>query len=359
MPALKSGKNRKLYLEVLRIVAIILVLFHHSDWRGFALFLHRDGITSVVYLMLSTLCEVAVPIFFMISGGLLLKKDESIKDILVKRVLKFIIVLFVITVIYHFYDVMYHNRALGSFRTVFHAFMTNGASGALWYMYSYIALLLLLPFLRNIVRNITANQFIYLIVLNLIFVGLLPILSFALSNGKYYYINTFNVVLANTLSFFYFLVGHFFENVVDEKFYNLKNCIRLSVGALAAIVVCTLLTKRRLQLGLGFADSTTEGFQYSLVAVPTYAIYAWAKYIFKNFKEPNRFTAIVSHIGQCTFGIFLLERILRERTVFIFDWFDGFLPCVIACFLWIFVIILIGTAVVSVIKLIPGVKKYI
>lgn len=357
--ALKAGKNRKIHLEILRIIAIIFVLFHHSGWRGFALFLHRDGMMSAVYLMLSTLCEVAVPIFFMISGALLLKKDESIKDILLKRVLKFIIILFAITAIYHFYDVWFNHRALGSFLTVFNAFMTNSASGALWYMYSYIALMLMLPFFRNIAKNTTAKQYIYLIVLNLVFVGLLPILSFTLSNGKYYYINTFNVVLANALSFFYFLVGHFFENVVDEDFYKLKNCLWLSVAALGSLVVCTLLTKRRLQLGLGFADSTTEGFQYSLVAVPTFAIYAWAKFIFKNFKEPNRFTAIVSHIGQCTFGIYLLERILRERTAIIFDWFDGFLPCVVACFLWIFVIVAIGTAIVSLIKLIPGIKNYV
>ena len=350
---------KKIHIEVLRILAIIFVLFHHTNWRGFMLFLYRDGFVSTVYLLMSILCEVAVPIFFMISGALLLKKDESIKEILLKRALKFIIILFAITVIYHFYDVCFNNRALGSWQTVLDAFMSNKASGALWYMYSYIALIVMLPFFRNMVKNATVKQYVYLIVLNLVLVGVLPIVSFTLSSGKYYYTDTFSIVLATSMSFFFFLTGHFFENVVDEDFYKLKNCLWLSVAAFAVLIVCSLLTKKRLALGLGFADSTSQGFHYTLVAIPTFTIYVWAKFVFKHFRERKWFTITVSHIGQCTFGIYLFERILRERTLFIFDWLDSFLPCILACGLWIFAIIAIGTAVVSVIKLIPGIKKYI
>lgn len=355
----KIGNNRKIHLEILRILAIIFVLFHHSGWRGFVLFMSRDGFVSAVYLLMSILCETAVPIFFMISGALLLKKDESIKEVLLKRVLRFIIILFAITTVYHFYDVLFNNKALGNFQTVLDAFMTQSASGALWYLYSYIALMVMLPFFRNMVKNTTVKQYIYLIILNLILVGILPIVSFTLSNGKYYYTNTFSIVLATSMSIFFFLMGHFFENVVDDAFYKLKNCIWLSVAALMVLIICSLLTRKRLDLGLGFADSTTQGFHYTLVAIPTFSIYVWVKFIFKHIKERKWFRVIVSHIGQCTFGVYLFERILRERTLYIFDWLNGFLPCIVACGLWIMVMLTIGTAIVSLIKLIPGIKKYI
>lgn len=355
----KTSNDKKIHIEILRILAIIFVLFHHTSWRGFVLFLHRDGFTGAIYLFMSILCEVAVPIFFMISGALLLKKDESIKRILLKRVLKFIIILFAITTVYHFYDVFFNNRELGNFQTVLNAFMTNSASGALWYLYSYIGLLVMLPFFRNMVKNTTTKQYIYLIILNLLLVGILPIVSFTLSNGKYYYTNTFSIVIATSMSLFFFLMGHFFENVVREDFYKLKNCIWLSVAALMALIICSLLTRKRLDLGLGFADSTTQGFHYTLVAIPTFSIYVWIKFIFKHLKERKWFTVVASHMGQCTFGIYLFERILRERTLFIFDWLDSFLPCILACGLWIFIMIAIGTTIVSFIKLIPGIKKYI
>lgn len=355
----KTGGDKKLHLEVLRIVAILLVLFHHTNLRGFMLFLERDGFSSNVYLFASILCEVAVPIFFMISGALLLKKEESIKDVLVKRVLKFIIVLFAITAVYYFYDVYFNNRLEGDFYTVFNMFMTSSASGALWYMYSYIALMFMLPFLRNMVKNMKVNQYMYLIALNLTFVGFLPIVSFGLSNGEYYYTNTFSIVLATSMSFFFFLTGHFFENVLDESFYKLKNCLWLSVAAVVVIITCAILTKKRLELGLGFADSTSQGFHYTLVAVPTFAIYVWMKFIFMHAKKYKWLTTVISHVGQCTFGIYLFERILRERTLFVFDWLDGFLPCIIACGLWILFMFVVGTIIVSVLKLIPIIKKYI
>ena len=55
----------------------------------------------------------------------------------------------------------------------------------------------------------------------------------------------------------------------------------------------------------------------------------------------------------------MLERILRERTLLVFDWLDRFLPSIVACGLWVFVVFAIGVAVVSLLKLIPGIKKYI
>ncbi len=357
MPA-RTDSRKKIHLEVLRIIAIILVLFHHTEWRGFMLFLYNDGLKSNIYLFMSIACEIAVPIFFMISGALLLKKDERIKDILRKRIPRFILVLFAISAIYYLYDVWFNQKAWGGFMGILNAFMNNGASGALWYMYHYIALLLMLPFLRSIVKNATKQHYLYLIGLNLFLVGILPMLSFFLTDGKYYFINTFNVVLATTMSFFFFLMGHFFENVLQDDFYNTKNCTLLSVAALAAIIFCILLTNKWIPLR-GFADSTSNGFHYTLVALPTFAVYAWAKFLFKNATKTNWATATVSQFGQCTFGIYLFERILREQTMFIFVWLDSFLPTMVSCCLWVLAIVIIGTGFMSVLKLIPGVKKLI
>ena len=318
-----------------------------------------DGLLGTVYLFLSILCKTAVPIFFMLSGAFLLKKDEQIKDILRKRVLRFVITLAVITVVYHFYDVCFNQKAVGNFSTILNAFMSKSASGALWYLYTYIGLMLMLPFLRNLVKSTTTKQYTYLIALNLILVGLLPIVSFWLSNGKYYYTKTFAASLATAISIFFFLMGHFFENVVDASFYKLKNCIWLSVAAVVVLAVCAFSTLKRLDLGLGFDDSLTKGFHYTLVAVPTFSIYAWARFIFDHVAVRKWLAATISHVGQCTFGVYLVERILREQTVFMYNRLDAFLPRIVACGLWIFAMVAIGTAVVSVIKLIPGVKKYI
>lgn len=77
------GKEKRIiYIDILRIVACLMVIFNHTNERGFLLFLNDgQGIPSFVWhLLCATICKNGVPIFFMISGSLLLNKDESLRD---------------------------------------------------------------------------------------------------------------------------------------------------------------------------------------------------------------------------------------------------------------------------------------
>lgn len=94
-------KRNLIYLDVLRIIAIYCVLFNHTN--GFLLYAtHYPLPSSYLYLIISILSKVAVPIFFMISGALLLGKDESYQELLRKRILKYTIVLIIISFFYYF-----------------------------------------------------------------------------------------------------------------------------------------------------------------------------------------------------------------------------------------------------------------
>ena len=84
--ALKS--KRKTYIDFLRIVAIYMVLFNHSGKNGMMLFtISRQSPFYPFYLFNSIFIKIAVPLFLMISGTLLLGKNESYGDI-VKRFIK-------------------------------------------------------------------------------------------------------------------------------------------------------------------------------------------------------------------------------------------------------------------------------
>ena len=83
-------KEKRLDFELMRVIAIFLVIFNHSQERGFTLYEIAGGsaFNNTVSLILAILCKIAVPLFLMISGGLLLHKEETVRDILVKRVLR-------------------------------------------------------------------------------------------------------------------------------------------------------------------------------------------------------------------------------------------------------------------------------
>lgn len=77
----RQEQNRAEHIDILRIIACFMVIFNHTDERGFWRYAYNDRGTAlwIVNLIPSIACKSAVPIFFMISGELLLRKNESIR----------------------------------------------------------------------------------------------------------------------------------------------------------------------------------------------------------------------------------------------------------------------------------------
>ena len=82
-------KGRKVYLEFLKIIAIYMVLFNHTGSRGFTLFtLAQGSVMYPFYLFNAIFIKIAVPLFLMASGAVLLGKEESFQRILTVRFLR-------------------------------------------------------------------------------------------------------------------------------------------------------------------------------------------------------------------------------------------------------------------------------
>ena len=71
-----------------------MVLFNHTNTDGFVLFtIARTSKLYPLYLFNAIFIKMAVPLFLMTSGALLLGKKESNMDVLTKRFFKYMIVL--------------------------------------------------------------------------------------------------------------------------------------------------------------------------------------------------------------------------------------------------------------------------
>ena len=93
-------KQKLIYLEVLRIIAIFFVIFNHTGNQGFCLFTQKPvgSIQFWVYMFLSIFCKFAVPLYFTVSGALFLNRDpESLTKLWKKRICRMILVLLVIS----------------------------------------------------------------------------------------------------------------------------------------------------------------------------------------------------------------------------------------------------------------------
>ena len=103
--------TRDIYIDFLRIIAMFMVLFIHTNNRGYAMCVDAIGDPLFpFYLFCSAACKIAVPLFLMISGALLLKKDEPISVVLKKRTPRILCVLIAASFVHYVYQ-LDHNFA--------------------------------------------------------------------------------------------------------------------------------------------------------------------------------------------------------------------------------------------------------
>ena len=103
-----KNRQKKLYIEFIRICACFCVIFTHTMERGYFLFASypENSVQYWLYMMFSVFCKAAVPMFFAISGALLISKEESLKDLYKNRVLKMVFILVFFSFLYYLRSIL-------------------------------------------------------------------------------------------------------------------------------------------------------------------------------------------------------------------------------------------------------------
>lgn len=71
--------KRYSYLDFLKIMAACLVIYNHTDADGFTRWMYmEEGVEQFGYIIMSVVCK-SVPIFYMISGSLLITRGGVYK----------------------------------------------------------------------------------------------------------------------------------------------------------------------------------------------------------------------------------------------------------------------------------------
>ena len=90
----KENSKRKIYLDILKIIAMGMVFYVHTGtWAMHHYSISGERSSYWISLVLYVLATAGPTVFFFISGGLLLGKEESLKVVLLKRVLRYAILL--------------------------------------------------------------------------------------------------------------------------------------------------------------------------------------------------------------------------------------------------------------------------
>ena len=284
-------KERDLSLDIIRIIAIIMVLYNHKDVYTWYLRYDTFGLKFFITSALAILCKAGPPLFLMVSGYLLLQKEEEIVQIFKHRIVRmFIVLVWIATSMYIFNMIDSWKSAL--------------FSQANWYIYSYIGYLLMLPILRMVVKNAEdAIGKYYLIVVALVYsiIGILLVFSKQQSFTKYMPLFAtdwapycWNIIFPVSAVFLYRL-GQ------GENKEKISVCLR--VGTAGTLIVASYLLYYDVRNNGG---ANLESIIQHSIIFPTWDIF----YSLTSKKiriESNKIANLVSNLSKNTFGMYIIE----------------------------------------------------
>ena len=361
--------GRRLDLELMRVIACFFVIFNHTGENGFFRFSLCDSgsLRFWVYLAVSIFCKFSVPLFFMVSGALLLEREESLGRLWRHRIGKIALVLLAWSFFYYLDEVWlgWREFRLGDFAG---QFLWGNWNLSFWYLYAYLAMLMTLPLLRKFAGSLTNREFVYLFSLAFVFSSLLPVLQYLLWQENHSFNSDFQLGWVCAQIFVCPLLGYFMRKRIPD-FWSGRRLALLWAANLGGILVTAGLTVWKASL-TGMLDENHSQSFYNLFSVLNAAsVFAACTYLAGRgaaLRRPllRRLCALLQSMGGCTLGIYLLHLFFHQRLPFMGRLWDVFrvrlgLGDMISAFLYCGVIFLMGYGVTLVLKRVPLVRRLV
>ncbi len=171
-------RERIPYLDALRCLAIFLVVLLHNDAPVVVNTACYGRPSWYLCMFLDGAVRLGVPLFFMISGCLLLNGTGAAEPAAFyrKKLPRLLVPLAVWNVIYHWTNAWQFHTDTGLLALLQKAF-NRGTGYHMWYIYVLLGLYLLCPFLKRMVDGCTPSQLAALVGIILLPTAVLPLVS--------------------------------------------------------------------------------------------------------------------------------------------------------------------------------------
>lgn len=336
-------KSKILYLEILRILAIFFVLYMHTGQRG-KLHYQIAGMSASYYISMVLFCcaQMCIMLFLTISGALLLNREETLKQTLM-RFLRMLLVVILFS-IFQFFWTYLQIPEMGFDLFLCLKIMYSGAIiTQYWYLYSYLGFLLLLPLLRILARNMDNQLYLFFFGIFIITDGLLPIIERLWGNNALYIIFPMNsqFIVAP-------FVGYFLAYRATEFWKQKKNLLLLNGVAVLALLLSVVEAHIAYQ-----QNGDNERVLQGLIIIMVAAVFVDIKLFCEHIIIPKVLQKAILFSGNGVFGVYLLERQIKDNLVFIYDYMEPHTKWCIAVFCWLIVSMLLGIMLTNLLKKLP------
>lgn len=299
------------YIDVLRVLSMLSVVFLHTAAGSLRVNLGSNlwHFSNIFTAIMST----SVPIFFMLSGAMLLSNNKTIsisytyKKRLPKALVPFILWSLVAVAYYGLVGIYSDGNILDALKRLKNIINTP-TTVHLWFMYALIPLYLLSPILKKLVDSMSINLAKYCLILWFTFSSLLPTLASIVPGtlrpffvmNKEYNLNFLNGYIG------YFLLGYYLLNYKNKMSIKVLSCI---------VVIDTAI------ISIGSWYKTMATSQYSeifkvysraFVLILSVAIFLLVKELITKYPLKRIPSNVVKFLSALSFGVYLMHNLLID-----------------------------------------------
>ena len=303
----EDGK-RLIYIYLLRWAAILSVILLHSISPYFT-DAGMFGTKTWWFINVINGCtRFGVPVFFMISGYLLLSdsRELSIGDFLKKRLGRVLLPFFLWNIIYYIYYCPSWNEELSPARFLY-SFVTMGISYHFWFVYTLLLLYLVVPVFKKFIAGANGREMLYLFL-----VIIFPTtIGTVINKTTGLWLFRFEPVIAG---YFGYMVLGFYLGTHEL---SQKARVILYASAAASIVISIFRTYHYSSAAV-IDDFFNSGYQFNSYVIAA-AVFVLGKGLCRRFKNRRLISIIKAH-GSLSFGVYLVHvivlTVLQRAVVF-------------------------------------------
>lgn len=302
-------KRRIFSLDIIRVIAILLVVVLHSLENTWCITepVSASTLTRLGIIIIYSIGRISVPLFLFLTGYLMLDKEydkEATSKFYRCNLARILIATIVWTVIYYITNVCNGKISFSPIALIRSVLFVNQGtvSTHLWYMPMIIGLYLFIPFIANGLRCIDEkyNKYIKLIaIVSVLYLFCLPTANSVIQAfGKSQFINNLNLSYVGGCYGFLMLLGWYVK-----RFKITDNKVKFSNRLLATASVLSLLLMFAINYIVLYLlhRSYTLWYDSLPLMIASVAIFIMLLRAFSGFSEK----ALISEISKSVFGIYL------------------------------------------------------
>lgn len=294
-------KNIQLiWVEYIRAIACFMVVFLHS--AAPLLYKYNDLPLNYWFIgnIYDSLVRVSVPLFFMISGFLLLQKDEPLPLYFSKRFSKLFIPIVFWSLFFVVWGKFIEKDSSPELWHLYSLFLTP-SHYHLWFLYALVGLYSFVPLLRKITSSADNNLLIYYCVIWFMAASIIPFIEKISGIDSKIDLNSISGYIG------YFVLGFILgRKDISAKVFVVSSALYLSLILLTAVGTYYLTIKNQ-----GIFDEYLYSYLAPNTIIAGGACFILIKYLAINsaLLQRESIQKVTKTISSCSFGIYLVHPV--------------------------------------------------